>query len=63
MSPVPRILVLDNQDSFTFNVVQGLRATGAATGVIDSRDLLYYASVIFFMLFANTAVLTMRKAS
>ena len=32
-------------------------------GFIDSRDLLYYASVIFFMLFANTAVLTMRKAS
>ena len=32
-------------------------------GVIDSRDLLYYASVMFFMLFINTAVLNMRKAS
>jgi ABC-2 type transport system permease protein len=31
-------------------------------GVIDTRDIVYYASVIFFMLFANTAVLTMRKA-
>jgi anthranilate synthase/aminodeoxychorismate synthase-like glutamine amidotransferase len=39
MSAVPRILVLDNQDSFTFNVVQGLRAAGAATGVLDSRAL------------------------
>jgi len=35
----PRVLVLDNQDSFTFNVVQGLRAAGAATGVIESRRL------------------------
>ena len=39
MSSGPRILVLDNQDSFTFNVVQGLRAAGAATGVVDSRDV------------------------
>lgn len=37
MSGPPRVLVLDNRDSFTFNVVQGLRAAGAATGVIDSR--------------------------
>jgi anthranilate synthase component 2 len=37
MQRPPRILVLDNQDSFTFNLVQGLRAVGAATGVIDSR--------------------------
>ena len=34
MSAAPRLLVLDNQDSFTFNVVQGLRAAGAATGEI-----------------------------
>jgi len=32
-------------------------------GVFDSRDLLYYASVIFFMLFANAAVLSTRKAA
>lgn len=32
-------------------------------GVIDSRDVLYYASVMFFMLFVNTAVLNMRRAS
>lgn len=36
MSGAPRILVLDNRDSFTFNVVQGLREAGAATGVVDS---------------------------
>jgi anthranilate synthase component 2 len=35
----PRILVLDNRDSFTFNVVQALRLAGAATGVVDSRSL------------------------
>lgn len=33
----PRILVLDNRDSFTANVVQALREAGAATGVVDSR--------------------------
>ncbi len=32
----PRVLVLDNRDSFTFNVVQALRHAGAATGVVDS---------------------------
>jgi len=32
-------------------------------GVLDSRDLLYYASLIFFMLCATTAVLHNRKAS
>ena len=32
-------------------------------GVLDSRDLVYYASVIVFMLFATTAVLNTRKAS
>jgi len=31
-------------------------------GVIDSRDIIYYLSVIIFMLFANTAVLNSRKA-
>ena len=33
----PRILVVDNRDSFTGNVVQALREAGAATGVVDSR--------------------------
>ena len=32
-------------------------------GVLDLRDLLYYFSVIFFMLFANGIVLQNRKAS
>jgi ABC-2 type transport system permease protein len=32
-------------------------------GVLDSRDLLYYASLIFFMLCATSAVLNNRKAS
>ncbi|MCP4681848.1 MAG: ABC transporter permease subunit [Desulfobacterales bacterium] len=32
-------------------------------GVLDMRDLIYYASVIFFMLFANAVVLQNRKAS
>ena len=35
----PRVLVIDNRDSFTFNVVQALREAGAATGVVDSRAL------------------------
>lgn len=35
----PRVLVLDNRDSFTFNVVQALRHAGAATGVVDSARL------------------------
>jgi anthranilate synthase component 2 len=35
----PRVLVVDNRDSFTFNVVQALRAAGAATGVVDSRSV------------------------
>ncbi|RKZ16874.1 anthranilate/aminodeoxychorismate synthase component II [bacterium] len=35
----PRLLVLDNRDSFTFNVVQALRQAGAATGVVDSRAM------------------------
>lgn len=32
-------------------------------GVVDLRDLFYYASVIFFMLFANGVILQNRKAS
>ena len=32
-------------------------------GVIDSRDLIYYASLITFMLAASSVVLTSRKAS
>ena len=32
-------------------------------GVIDSRDLIYYASLITFMLSATSVVLTSRKAS
>ncbi len=32
-------------------------------GVIDLRDLFYYASVMFFMLFANGVILQNRKAS
>lgn len=35
----PRILVIDNRDSFTFNVVQALRGCGAATGVVGARDV------------------------
>lgn len=35
----PRILVVDNRDSFTNNVVQALRESGAATGVVDSRRI------------------------
>jgi anthranilate synthase/aminodeoxychorismate synthase-like glutamine amidotransferase len=35
----PRILVIDNRDSFTFNVVQALRESGAATGIVDARDV------------------------
>ena len=31
-------------------------------GVIDSRDIIYYLSVIVLMLFANTAVLNSRRA-
>lgn len=36
----PRILVLDNRDSFTFNVVQALREAGAATGVVEAGTAL-----------------------
>lgn len=32
-------------------------------GIIDSRDIVYFLSVIIFMLFATTAVLNTRKAS
>jgi ABC-2 type transport system permease protein len=32
-------------------------------GVVDLRDLLYYASVIFFMLFANGVILQNRRTS
>jgi ABC-2 type transport system permease protein len=32
-------------------------------GVIDIRDLVYYGSVIFFMLFVNTLIITNRRAS
>jgi ABC-2 type transport system permease protein len=32
-------------------------------GVLDLRDIIYYASVIFFMLFSNGVVLQNRKAS
>lgn len=32
-------------------------------GVVDLRDLFYYASVIFFMLFANGVILQNRKAA
>ena len=32
-------------------------------GVIDLRDLVYYGSVIFFMLFVNTLIITNRRAS
>ncbi len=32
-------------------------------GIIDSRDIFYFISVIIFMLFATTAVLNTRKAS
>ena len=35
----PRILVIDNRDSFTENVVHALREAGAATGVVDSRQI------------------------
>jgi anthranilate synthase/aminodeoxychorismate synthase-like glutamine amidotransferase len=38
MSP-PRILVIDNRDSFTGNVVHALRESGAAAGVVDSRRI------------------------
>ncbi len=31
-------------------------------GVLDSRDLLYFGSVIVFMLFVNTTMLNLRKA-
>jgi anthranilate synthase/aminodeoxychorismate synthase-like glutamine amidotransferase len=37
MMAAPRVLVVDNRDSFTFNVVQALREAGAATGVVDAR--------------------------
>jgi len=32
-------------------------------GIIDLRDMVYYASVIFFMLFANGVILQNRKAA
>ncbi len=32
-------------------------------GVLDLRDLLYYVSVMFFMLFANGVILQNRRAS
>ncbi len=32
-------------------------------GILDMRDLLYFSSVIFFMLFSNAVVLQNRKAS
>lgn len=37
MKARPRLLVLDNRDSFTWNIVQALRAAGAATGVVDAH--------------------------
>jgi ABC-2 type transport system permease protein len=32
-------------------------------GVLDIRDVIYYASIIFFMLFANSLILQNRKAA
>ena len=34
-----------------------------ARGVLDLRDVVYYISVIFFMLFANSVILQSRKAA
>ena len=37
--------------------------TSMQRGVMDLRDIIYYLSVIFFMLFANAVVLQNRRAS
>ncbi len=49
------------------NIVSGFsfmsHFTSMERGVIDLRDLCYYLSVIFFMLFANGVILQNRRAS
>ena len=50
--------VLDTVASFSFLT----HFTSVLRGVIDARDLLFYASIIVLFLFANTAIVDLKKA-
>ncbi len=58
LSSVPRVLV-----PFFANLSMGYHFDSIGRGVLDSRDLLYYLSVIGFFLFMNIRLVESRKWS